>query len=156
MDNERRSNNETASEISRSRDTPDRAVENFRLRKLGNGHVISVLDGPTANTATLVRIAAPVLDQQVREACVIVKHNPKIKVEQLRSELPLLSKCSADNHLLRIIEAYGELRARELTDQMISDAAAGWDLSVDTVGWYRTHPSRQVKSQKRGRPRKSK
>ena len=153
MDNER---SETTREVSQSETVPERALENFRLRKLGNGQVISVLAGPTADTCTWVRYAAPIIDQQVREACVIVRHNPDIKVEQLRSELPLLSKCSADTHLIRIIDSYGEVRAREMTDQMIAEAAAGFALSIDTVGWYRTHPSRQVKAKKRGRPRNTK
>jgi hypothetical protein len=156
MGNERENNGAITSYDSLAKPAAEEALGNFRLRKSENGQVISMLAGPTANTCTWVKFAAPLIDQQVREACVIVRQNPDIAVEQLRSELPLLSKCSSDSHLIRIINSYGEARARELTDQMIADAAAGWGLSVDTVGWYRTHPSRQVKSKKRGRPRKSK
>jgi hypothetical protein len=131
------------------------ALKEFRIRKLHNGMVISKLAGPSCDTCTWVRFAAPLIDGLIRDACVIVRNLPTIEVPRLRQELPWLSRCSSDPHLVEVIDSGGDVDVRELTERMISDAAGGHRLSPETVHWYRGHRSRQVKSKKRGRPRGS-
>jgi hypothetical protein len=135
---------------------PEKALENFVLTVRPNGQVISRLAGTSADTCTWVRFeAGPVIDNQLREASVIVRQDPKVTVEQLRNELPTLSKCASDPHLVQIIQSGGKFSVRELSARMIADAV-GNGLDEGSILYYRTHFSRQVKSKKRGRPRKGK
>lgn len=130
----------------------------WKHTKTSKGNTYSTLLGPHDNTHTRIYSQeGPALTLAIRTACGMLKHET-FRESELRIEIPELKPASTE-HILRIIQSGGDMSNKEvgeLVDEIISDSAAGHDLSPETVRWYRTHKPRPKKYARPGRPPKQK